>query len=254
MDKWMKRHEQALLHGVSPYGLQIEGDMGSAGGGDAGGGGPDGTPPAPAPAGPNWEKFTESLERLNGPDGLGGRLDTLIETVKSGTPDAPAPAPVDLDGMTRQEFAAHMTQSLMTAFQAMMNESLTPVVNHVNSLSQSVTLKSVNEEYAGLKTKHKDIVDWKDDMITLAKEHPTLNITDLYGLVRTRNPTKAADLDKKYAVVEPRPQRFGGLFGNGPNGGNNANMPKLTGRESAEAAYREVAQRHPVLATLESMN
>ena len=251
------RRLNAYAAGESPFTLLADGDVGAGGGGASAGGDNSGgtTTTTPAEGGtPPWaERFLSSLDGLNG--GLGGRLEELISTVKDSRPGDPEPTPVDLNPMTRDEFAAYIVGTVLKAFESKLDVSLRPIVDHVNTLSSNVSMKTVNEEIGQLKSSKKDFAEWNTQMVDLAKEHPTLTVTDLYHLARTRNPTRAAELDKKFAPPEtPRPPAFGGLFGTVASQANNGAQKFATSRESVEAALRETAARHPVLAALVSQS
>ena len=237
-----------------------EGDGGESGGGGANGadsgGDASGTPPASATtttAAPDWGTFVNSLSELN--TSLGGKLDSLVGEVKDlPAKTAPPPEPVDLESLSRAQLVDHIVGTIGEAVRQQISEALSPVTEQLTGLQQNVAERTVTQEIAALRSAHKDFNDWKEEMVGLAKQHPTLGIGQLYQLARAGSPAKAGELDKRYAppAVKP-PVRFGGLLPNGAIPAAGDTKP-VSAREAGEAAYREVAQRHPgVLAALESM-
>lgn len=216
------------------------------------------TPPATTTPAPqiNLTEFAASLDRLG--ESLGGKLDGLHETVRSGTESsAPSPEPVDLETLSRPELVAHVVTTVMDAVKAQLAESLQPVTQQLQGLQTDYAARNAQSEVASLKEANKDFTDWKDDMIGLAKQpqYASLSITDLYQLARAKNPTKAAELATKYnPPPPPKPTRptFGGLTNASFTPGNGAKA--LSPRDAGIEAYREVQARHSdVLPALESL-
>lgn len=219
-------------------------------GGDSGVGG-NSTTTTTTPAGPNWNEFISSLGSLN--DSLGGKLDTLVSEVRTVATPAAAPSePPDFESMSRPELVAHIVGTIGEAVRAQIAEALNPLSSQLTGLQMQVTTKTAEEQVAKLRGERKDFNDWKDEMIGLAKVHPTLDIPALYTLARGSNPSKAATLDTKYNPPAPKPPpRWGGLT---PTGGGANGNTVLSAKDAGIAAYNEVAARHPgVLAALEGL-
>lgn len=236
------------------------GDNGAGGGSGAGSGGtpePSSTPPAATPpAGPNWTEFLGSIENLN--NSLGGRLDTVVETVRtaSQTPAA-AEEPPDYESMSRVELVGHIMSGVADTIQAQLSEALRPFVEQLNGLQSNVVTRSVSQEIETLRTAHRDFNDWKTEMVEISKVHPTLTVKQIYNLARSEFPDKAKTLDAKFADPAPRPifrpRGFGGLPPGAP-GSTSTDSKPISAADAGREAYREVAQRHPgVLAALENM-
>lgn len=228
------------------------GETAGGDGGSSGVGSGDGAGTPPAASGPDWDQFIRGMDGLN--QNLGGKFDALLTEVRSARPTPPAdpdPEPSDLDAMTNSELSAHMIGRITKAVENMIGEKLTPITNHVNNLTTSITTDSVTREINTLKSDAKDFNDWNTEMLDLAKEHPSLGVKDLYHLAKSRNPAKTEELAKKYAPPpKPKPNAFGGL-GPAPNG-KGGPSPVVSALEAARSAYREVSERHPgVLAPLQ---
>jgi hypothetical protein len=240
----------------------IEGDGGAASGGTAvpgsnGAGGEAGAanvggadPGAAAATGPNWGEFVNSLQGLN--ESLGGKLDTLVGEVRTASTPPVDTTPPDFEAMSRPELVAHIVGTVGEAVRAQLAAQLDPLHQQVTNLQTTIATGNAVKDRDMLVEKHKDFGEWKDDMIALAREHPTLALPALYTLARGSNPTKAATLDAKYNPPAPKPApRWGGLT---PTGGQVNGQPVLNSRDAGIEAYREVSAKYPgVLAALEGM-
>lgn len=216
-------------------------------------------PSGDALAGTQTIDFDGLFSRLG--DSLGTRLDALRQDVGQ-LPEHLRPPPVeppapDYDTMTQSELATHITGSvqkmLQASIQSALQEALGPLAQQLTGLQQTVTTDKVVGEVNQMKSSHKDFSDWKDEMVSLAKTHPTLGVKQLYNLARADNAEKAKQLDTKYnPPAPPPPPRFGGFAPSAP--GATGSTPALSRQAAGTEAYREVAARHPgVLAALENL-
>jgi hypothetical protein len=257
----LRMHTSSLawLPSHTPF-LFVDGDGsgGPAGAGDGGGGGgaadSSAATTSPSPL-PNLADWTAQLEALNG--SLGGKLDTLVDTVRTASTTEPASEPVDLEGLSRPELVAHIVSTLTEQITSLLDIKLQPFAQQLTNLQTDVVSRNASAEVDSLRGQHKDFTEWKDDMIALARQptYASLGITDLYQLAKAKNPTKAAELTTKYnppAVPVRRPS-FGGLVpGAGGSAGNGAKP--LSSAEAGRAAYAEVQARHSdVLPALEGL-
>jgi hypothetical protein len=154
--------------------------------------------------------------------------------------------------MTNGDLAAHIQKSILNAVESTIAKSLEPVLARVNETQQTQFKTSVEGEMKELQSVHKDFSDWKTDMIGYAKTHPTMSLTDLYDFAKSKNPTKAAELDARYNPKPPPPTRWGGLTP--ALGGSNGSAKPLSREEAGRSAYAEVSARHPgLLAALENL-
>jgi hypothetical protein len=147
--------------------------------------------------------------------------------------------PAELETMSRSDFGRHIVGQVLKA----VNKQ---VVEPLNSQLQQVTAATTRTQIQGsvkeLAAAHKDFWDWQPEMLALANEHRGLAPQRLYQLARADNPTKATDLDKKYA---PKPEgsgpiRFKGFGGLTPSQSGTASRGgKMNGSEAANAAWAE---------------
>lgn len=234
---------------INSYYATVDGDGGgdTGGGGTNGGHGGEGNTPTPPPATPDWGAFASSLDTLNSQ--LGGKLDTLVDQVRSAsTPADPDPDPVDLDALSRQELVAHVVGSMTKTFETLLADKLNPVLERVNTVHTDVVVDRAKSEIGSLRAEHKDFSDWNTEIVGLAKQHPSLSITECYRLAKVSNPAKATELDRKYNPPAP-PARKPFSFTPGNTGNNGTKV--LSAEQAGREAYTEVAARHPgVLALL----
>lgn len=198
----------------------------------------------------DWESWHKPIAAMT--EQLGSKLDGLQETVRTAT----APPPVqealpDLETMTNAELSAHIVSQVMKGFQTQLAEALKPVLDTAQQAQVTASTVDLNRSIDQLKTQHKDFGDWKDEMIALAKTHPSLGVAELYTLAKGSHPEKAQQLHLKYnPPPPPRQPRFGGLIPGAPAGSNGAVKP-LSPQEASYQAYAEVQARHPdILAAL----
>lgn len=199
--------------------------------------------------------FNAAMERLG--ETLAPRLDALRQDVNNlpehlRPPPQEPPAP-DYDTMTQSELVAHLNSSVTQMVQKAITEALTPLTQQITNVQQTYTTDKVTGEVNQMKSTLKDFTDWKDEMVGLARQHPTLGVKELYALARSLNTDKAKQLDTKYnPPAPPPPPRWGGLTPSAP--GATGSTPPLSRADAGREAYREVAARHPgILSALESL-
>jgi hypothetical protein len=220
-----------------------------------------------SPSGPDWAEFSRSIENMGATlserltSELGGRLDRLNQNVTDLTPE---PAPVDpnagfdFDGSTPRQLYDHMmgqfTAMMENTISSVLDSTLAPYAEQITGLRRDMVTDQGSREIDRLQAAHKDFVDWVPEMKQLAQKHPSLSITEVYGLAKSSNPEKVSTLDKKYNPPPPPPVRPFSLGpssqGQGSGGGNAPS--RMNKQEAALDAYRQVQERHPgVLAALD---
>ena len=240
-----------LRFSTAPICFAAAGEEGGEGGAPGGGGGA-----------PDWSAFTKSLEGLNLDsrisqkinDALGPRLDTLTNTVREASKPAPVEeTPPDFDAMGNGDLAAYVESRISSQIEAAIQKALEPFATEIVGLKTGQTERDGRASIAEMQSKHKDFADWKDELIAVATENPTLSIPRIYAIVRAENPAKAAELEAKYNPPTPKARPFGlssTSFGRAPEGG----AKPLSKNEASLSAAREVASRHPgVLRALEDL-
>lgn len=208
-----------------------EGSAGGIGVGESGA-----NPPPPTP---NWREFLDGIDKLN--SSLGEKLDGIKGTVQENT-RPPPPQPPDYEGMSNVELVAHVTGSVQQMVQQAIQQALKPITDQMTSVQNEVVTTKGQITLKEMQAQHKDLSDWKDEMIALVGRHPTLSLQEVYQLARAGNNQKARQLDQKYNPPPPKPRPYGGLV---PGANGAAREPVLNGEAATKAAYREVSERHP---------
>lgn len=218
-----------------------------------------------SPQQPDWAGFATSIENMGATlserltQELGGRLDSLRQTVLDGTPE---PVPVDpdagfdFDAASPRQLHDHLMNKFSTMMEAtiqqVMEQALTPYAEQITGLRRDMVTDQGSREIERLQSSNKDFADWVPEMKDLARKHPSLSITEVFSLAKGSNPQKASELNTKYNPPPPPPTR---PFSLGPSsGGRDApGAPaKMTKQEAVMDAYRQVSERHPgVLAALD---
>lgn len=211
---------------------------------------------------PDWASFTKSLEGLNLDsrisskisEALGPKLDGLTETVRRASePRVEPPAPPNFEEMDNAALAAHIETTINAQIEAAIQKALEPFATEIVGLKTGQTERDGRASIAEMQSKHKDFAEWKDELIAVATENPTLSIPRLYAIVRAENPTKTAELEAKYNPPPPKVRPFtlsATSFGRAPD----KDSRPLSKNEASLSAAREVASRHPgVLRALEDL-
>ena len=177
---------------------------------------------------------------------MGGKLDGVRDTVvKVTTPQPQTPEPPDYDSMSQAELAAHLHGSMSSVIQDAIKAALAPVTEQLGRLNTDVSTTRGSLELRDVQSKFKDFREWKDEMVALVKDHPTLTFEKVYHLARAESPDKAKTLDAKYnpAPAKPRPGSGSAALRRQATGG--GEPTPLTGEEATKAAYAEVSGRAP---------
>jgi hypothetical protein len=205
--------------------------------GDGGSGGAAGEEKTPA-----WAKqMSESM------GGMTQMFRGLIDEARAnrGKPVEPEPEPeddeidtVDLETMSRAQFAQWMSEQLVKSVNKNVVEPLNQQIREIKNTTTGHQLKGAVQELAG---KHKDFWDWQGEMIELAMEYPSLPPHRLYTLARAENPAKAAKIDKKLNPAGDGSKKvkigFGGLTPS--QSGSGSRTRSMKPQEAAKSAWAE---------------
>jgi hypothetical protein len=160
-----------------------------------------------------------------------------------------------LETMPRRQFGEYLLKS----FAKHLDTALKPIKDGVTQAATAAQTVDVKVQVQQFAEKHADFNDWKDEMLALAKDNPTLTVQRLYTLARSENPDKAKELDKKIADAKKaseegdatstttrKPPAKRAVKGNGlsPSGATGEAKPgKMNPQQAAEAAWADaVAQ------------
>jgi len=150
----------------------------------------------------------------------------------------------NLELLSRSEFQ----QVLLDKFQDLLEEKLAPLGEQVKTVDSTVRTSSIQTALEKAKKKYPDFMEWKEEMIDLAKQVPGISPERAYNLVKAENPDKAKTLLEKYKSpeekeaetkkAEPKKSPFGGLT---PTSGEISEESKnLSKKDAAELAWQKV--------------
>jgi hypothetical protein len=218
------------------------------------GNGADGGTTTESPPIQGWQDWVKGLDKLNDTieQKVAAKLDGITGIVQQATkPPEPTYEAPNFEEMSNSELASHMLGTVSDMVEQAINKALAPIVDQFGNLQRTVSTNAVGLEMKELQSAHKDLKDWKDEMIGLATQHPSLGLTDVYKLARANNPAKAGELDRRYNPPPPKPRPFGGLT---PSMSGKASTPPMNAEEAGRSAYNEVMSRHPgVLPALQDL-
>lgn len=147
------------------------------------------------------------------------------------------PSDEDLEVMPRGEFGKHIVAQVLKA----VNKNVVEPINaRLNEITVDTTRRDITGAISALKGKHKDFMDWKDEMIELANQNKGLAPHRLYQLARIDNPEKAKKLDDKYKPPReegPRRPGFGGMTPS--QSGTGSRTRKMAPKEASDVAWAE---------------
>src|SRR5690606_20441390 len=134
-----------------------------------------------------------------------------------------------------------------------------PLSEQVRTVASHTQASTVAAEVKEVAAENKDFWEWQQEMLALAKQHPTLNPRRLYYLARSENPEKAQAMDKKYKSGSSEdgeagkegdgqnkskkiPISFGGLTPSGATGGRKSMQEKMAKSSAADKAWEETVR------------
>lgn len=198
-------------------------------------------PPQAVPPTIDWAPLSVPLENL------GNKLDALRGDVQAAT-KAPPPAPPsadDLNAMTNAELVPHIAKLVAEVIDQRFSAISEPLQNAARTAVSTAEQTKLGIVIDRMKTEHKDFDDWRPEMRSLAEQHPTLTIPQLYMLARSSNADKMKELEAKYnPPPPPRRQTFGGLLPDGSLPSAQTSIKPLSREEAGRKAYEEVQLRH----------
>lgn len=182
---------------------------------------------------------------------LQGGFETRVKALEDGSakpdpkkePEKRTPKKgADLERMDRQELVSHILEEVG----GMLKENIQGLEERLGTTDEEVQRDRARNQIKEAAEKHPDFYDWKDQIQTILRDHPDLNIEDAYTLARSKDSDRAAAIDKKLEERrqeeakkdEPKKEetRFGGLFA---TSGSAERNEKMSPEAAAEAAWEE---------------
>jgi len=160
---------------------------------------------------------------------------------------------LDVDTLSKKDFFTFV----MKEIGKVLDTKLSEVNEKVEGGIKEFRMGRLHDEAGKFAGDHKDFYDWSDEMGVMAKQHPTLGLSQLYKLVRDANPDKAKTLDDKYKE-KPEPTQDISLFGGfrptrSPDGSNGDGEEKLTMDQALDKGWADVISKFPSLGKQEDV-
>ncbi len=149
--------------------------------------------------------------------------------------------PNTLETLPRTQFMDVITKRITKSLEKSVLASLK---DEIGQLRTNVTTSNVQKQLDSALTKFPDLLEYKDEMMDLAKRHPTLSPTDLYHLAKNEAPAeKIAEVAKKFpaageGAAAPKKINFGGFLPS--NGSGSEGNSKMAPTEAAASAWDSV--------------
>ncbi len=123
-------------------------------------------------------------------DGTGKKL-VLVEEQENEniapTKQEDLPGDIDLEGLSRADFAKTLLKQLGDVVAGTVKSSLSDLSNDIGELKNYVTVQQNNDAVGQVESArklHKDFDDFQKEMLALSKENPRLSIERLYVLAK----------------------------------------------------------------------
>lgn len=142
----------------------------------------------------------------------------------------------DLESLSRREFAEFIEGNLIKA----VAENLKPVTDKISNVESSVNSRNLAQQVEVAKSKYKDFDNFSQDMLGLHKQHPTLNVDQLYVMARNMFPEKAIKEEPPPPPEAPKKPQFGGLFPSSAYSRDPEQKSNMTPKEAGEAAWAAI--------------
>src|SRR3990167_1333366 len=118
---------------------------------------------------------------------------------------------VDLEQLDRKDFARFILAQSKGDIQGEVKKLSDVMVAKIDDLGGRFESKNAGEQVEKTASDHKDFWEWSNEIKGVLKDNPTLTVRRAYALVRSENPEKAKEMDKKYNQHVDKKQGFIGL-------------------------------------------
>jgi len=154
--------------------------------------------------------------------------------VQPAAPTFDEATPEELDNMTSGQLVEYMSAKSKFETASLLDEKLSPVQGNVETLSQKQTNALLKIEVRDASAKYPDLNQWKDEILTIKQDNPTLTIEQSLLLAKGQNPTKAATIHQRMAITKKAQRAYGGS-GTGASG--QASPGKNAGKQDFASAF-----------------
>lgn len=211
---------------------------------------------------PSMDEFNAMKDMLNQTIAGVGQLNQVVAGLSNSISEgfskiqAPAPAhpnpepePVDLDQLSRKDFASFLVKTISTGLGKQIDEALKPVLDQVQDVKKTTVTSDIKQQYKELKSEHRDVDQWGAEIKAMAERHPNATLKELYTLAKNSDPMKAKEIDEKLKEEDEKSasnnqqgddgkRRYGGMTPQS-NGSPMDFLTNLDKDAAAEAAWAE---------------
>jgi len=139
----------------------------------------------------------------------------------------------DLERLPRSKFFEMIKDEI--------SEAVEGVKGSLNDHKLNTFKERLERQVVAAAEKHKDFLEWTDEIRALAKIHPSLDPEELYIQARGRDPEKGRELDEKYKKIDDDKKIKGESYGGTPPGsGKGKRNTNMSREEAAQSAWEEV--------------
>lgn len=160
-----------------------------------------------APGGDNISNIPPWAAELR--ESVGGLTETFRRLVEMAEKRqnpvlTPAPGPVpkpstpsveddaNLEYMSRSDFAKYLRGQIEREFEARYG-------GRIEELHQGRAQDKLTQDLRALVAQSPEVVEWRQELLELYQQFPNIPLADIYTMARGRNPSKARQIDAKYA-------------------------------------------------------
>lgn len=155
---------------------------------------------------------------------------------------------IDLETLSRADLVKLLNSSISgNLVKHIQRNVVEPIEARLNQRDQASMVEVLTNQINTLASENPDYPEWKDEMIKISNENPTLSPVRVYRLAKLENPDKAKILAKKYpskSEIEARNRSKAMFFNLPPSGSDKGNGSKLSREQAGDAALSEIVSRH----------
>jgi len=142
----------------------------------------------------------------------------------------------DLETLSRRELVELIETKLISA----VGDSVKPITDKISNLESNVNARTLQQQVNEARSKYKDFDNFQQDMLGLHKQHPTLNVDQLYHEARRQFPDKAIKEEPPKPPEPPKKEGFGGFFPSSAAARDPERKRNMGSREAVETAWQQI--------------
>jgi len=127
------------------------------------------------------------------------RVVPLEEEEEKQEEDSPEEEDVDLEGMTTEEVAKFLSKRILKSVEGVIEKRVNPLkeeLNYMKTYVQTSEQRNLRKQIEEVRKEFPDFDAYREDMIQLSKENPSLKVRELYVLAKVRRGDPLVTSDK----------------------------------------------------------